>query len=73
MNMRIIASDSCIPEIRVNNKYVENQHFLDENGRSLDSSREGIFEKFTAITGIEERRYAPEHYAASDLAFIAAQ
>ncbi len=71
--MRIIGSGSCIPEIRVSNKYFENHLFLDENGRSLNYSRERIIEKFTAITGIEERRYAPGHYVASDLAFIAAQ
>lgn len=73
MNMRIIGSGSCIPETRVSNKFFENHHFLDENGRALNYSRERIIEKFTAITGIEERRYAPEHFVTSDLAFKAAQ
>lgn len=71
--MRIIGSGSYIPEIKVSNKYFENHYFLDENGRSLNYSRESVIEKFTAITGIEERRYAPEHFVTSDLAFKAAQ
>ncbi|TPG34757.1 3-oxoacyl-ACP synthase III family protein [Flavobacterium pectinovorum] len=73
MNMRIIGSGSYIPEIKISNKYFENHCFLDENGNSLNYSRERIIEKFSAITGIEERRYAPDHYVTSDLAFLAAQ
>lgn len=73
MNIRIIGSGSCIPEIKVSNKYFENHCFLDENGVALNHSRESIIEKFAAITGIEERRYAPDHYVTSDLAAIAAQ
>ncbi|RWW91759.1 3-oxoacyl-ACP synthase III family protein [Flavobacterium cerinum] len=73
MNMRIIGSGSCIPEIKVPNQYFENHSFLDENGNSLKHSRESIIEKFAAITGIEERRYVPNHFVTSDLAFIAAQ
>jgi 3-oxoacyl-[acyl-carrier-protein] synthase-3 len=73
MNMRIIGSGSYIPEIKVPNKYFENHCFLDESGNPLKHSREIIIEKFTAITGIEERRYAPAHFVTSDLAAIAAQ
>ena len=32
-----------------------------------------IIEKFKAITGIENRRYAPDHLNTSDLGFLAAQ
>jgi len=71
--MRIIGSGSYIPETKVPNTYFDSHLFLDENGCSLNHSIERIIEKFTAITGIEERRYAPEHYTASDLAFLAAQ
>ena len=73
MNMRIIGSGSCIPEIKVSNQYFENYSFLDENGNPLKHSGESIIDKFTAITGIEERRYAPNHHVTSDLAFMAAQ
>lgn len=71
MNMRIIGSGSCIPEIKVSNRDFENHGFLDEDGNLLNSPTGNIIRKFAAITGIEERRYAEPNLVASDLAFIA--
>ena len=73
MNMRIIGSGSCIPEIKVSNKDFENHNFLDVNGGTLHHSTDTIISKFAAITGIEERHYAPSQFVASDLAFTASE
>ena len=73
MNMRIIGSGSCIPEIKISNQDFENHSFLDEDGSLLQYSTENIIRKFAAITGIEERRYAQSNFVTSDLAFIAAE
>lgn len=73
MKTRIIGSGSCIPEIKITNRDFGNHEFLDEGGRSLQHSTESIISKFTAITGIEERRYAPHNLVTSDLAFVAAK
>lgn len=73
MNMRIIGSGSCIPEIKISNQDFENHSFLDVDGSLLQHPTENIISKFAAITGIEERRYAQPCLVTSDLAFIASE
>lgn len=73
MNLRIIGSGSCIPEIKVSNGDFEHHRFLDAEGTPLSQSTEVIIEKFASITGIEQRRYAQGNLLTSDLATIAAQ
>lgn len=67
------ATGSCIPEIRVENKAFEGYRFLDKNGVAIPKENAVIIEKFRAITGIEERRYARPDQKTSDLAFLAAE
>ena len=73
MNMRIIGSGSCIPEIKVSNQDFENHSFLHEDGSLLLHPTENIIRKFDVVTGIEERRYAHPSVVTSDLAFIASE
>jgi 3-oxoacyl-[acyl-carrier-protein] synthase-3 len=56
---------------------VPNSHFLDREflgsgGAKLDKSNADILAQFETITGIRERRYAPDDQVASDLATFAA-
>lgn len=73
MQMRIIGSGSCIPEIKVSNRDFENHHFIDATGKPQSLTTENIIAKCTGITGIEQRRYAPANLVASDLAAVAAR
>ena len=50
-----------------------NHSFLDTDGSPFKNENGDIIEKFKAITGIEERRYAKPHQSTSDLAFLAAE
>ncbi|WP_293881302.1 3-oxoacyl-ACP synthase III family protein [Sphingobacterium sp. UBA1498] len=72
MNIKIIGSGSFVPSNRIKNDYFKNHLFLDENGLPFKQSQL-VIEKFKAITGIEERRYADANQVASDLAFKAGQ
>ena len=50
------------------------QHqFLNSDGSAINASNEVIVEKFKAITGIGERRYAKKTINTSDIAFFAAE
>ncbi len=73
MNIAITGTGSYIPEILVPNKAFENHEFLNSDGSSLVQSNTVIIEKFKAITGISERRYAEKELNTSDLAFHASQ
>lgn len=73
MSVLITGTGSCVPKVVKKNSDFLAQHFLDENGVAFESDTETIIEKFNAITGIEERRYAEDHLNASDLAFLASQ
>lgn len=73
MNIKIIGSGSYIPSIQVKNEDFNQHTFLTEEGNLIADSNEVIIEKFKAITGIEERRYAENQYNTSDIGFIAAQ
>lgn len=73
MNMRIVGSGSCIPDLRVSNRDFENHSFLDGQGKQLCQATESVVAKCSSITGIRERRYAESHHVTSDLALLAAQ
>ncbi len=57
MNIRIIGSGSYIPPHKITNADFADHLFLDENGQPFKQPA-SVIEKFKAITGIEERRYA---------------
>ena len=57
MNIKIIGSGSYIPDLIVDNQSFEHNIFLDESGMLLNQPNTQILEKFSAITGIKERRY----------------
>jgi len=73
MRTIIAATGSHIPEV-----VVPNEHFLEHDFHGSDRKRIGksnaeILQQFEAITGIRERRYAPDHLVTSDLAYDAAR
>ena len=69
----IIGTGSCIPKIVKKNSDFLNHNFLNEDGSPFGYDNEVVIEKFKAITGIEERRYASEDINTSDLGYFAAQ
>jgi 3-oxoacyl-[acyl-carrier-protein] synthase-3 len=69
----ITGTGSYIPPNIVSNRDFLNRTFLDPDGNPYDRSNEEIIEKFEAITGIKERRYAPNDLLTSDMAFLSAQ
>lgn len=73
MGITITGTGSYIPkEITTNNDF-ENHDFYNEDGTSFSHQNDVIIEKFKAITGISERRYAQKQYSTSDIASFAAQ
>ncbi|WP_405606280.1 3-oxoacyl-ACP synthase III family protein [Polaribacter sp. Asnod1-A03] len=70
---KIIGTGTYIPSIRKQNKDFLNENFLNEDGSKFNSENDVIIEKFRAITGIEERRYAEPEQNSSDLAFLAGE
>ena len=73
MNIKITGTGSYIPKIVQKNKAFQQHSFLNIDGSEIPSSNETIIEKFKAITGISERRYAENHLTASDLGALAAE
>jgi 3-oxoacyl-[acyl-carrier-protein] synthase-3 len=73
MNIKITGTGSYIPSSIEKNENFHKHHFLDTDGSALASTNEVIIEKFKAITGIDERRYAYDHLTSSDLGFFAAE
>ncbi len=72
-NTIITGTGSYIPCIVQKNADFLNKRFLNEDGSDFAYDNQTIIEKFKAITGIEERRYAKDEYTSSDLAFFAAE
>jgi len=73
LNSIITGTGSCIPtEVKKNSDFLTNQ-FLNEDGSLMEYENEVVIEKFKAITGIEERRYAAADLTSSDLAYISAK
>jgi 3-oxoacyl-[acyl-carrier-protein] synthase-3 len=73
MNVSIKGSGSYIPPVITPNNSFLTHEFLQEDGTSFDLDNAVIIEKFKAITGIVQRRYAPENMNTSDLGFLAAK
>jgi len=73
MNIRITGSGSYIPDTIERNEDFHQHAFLNTDGTSIDYPNEVIVEKFKAITGIVERRYAEGHLTSSDLGALAAE
>jgi 3-oxoacyl-[acyl-carrier-protein] synthase-3 len=73
MNIKITGIGSYIPSDVEKNTAFHNHNFLNNDGSVIDTSTEIIVEKFEAITGILERRYAKNHLNSSDLGFFAAE
>lgn len=73
MGIVITGTGSCIPKNKIKNKDFLDWDFYDLKGDRINHPNPVIIEKFKAITGIEERRYADDDQLNSDLATIAAQ
>lgn len=73
MTIGITGTGSYIPSITIPNEAFENSVFLDSDGTPFEHSNKVIIQKFKAITGIEERRYAKDEFNTSDLGYLAAK
>lgn len=73
MNIKITGTGSYIPDTIEKNENFNQHIFLNTDGSPINSENTVIIEKFKAITGIVERRYAKDHLTASDLGFFAAE
>ncbi len=73
MSIRITGTGSYIPALIEKNEDFHQHEFLNADGTSINHPNEIIVDKFKAITGIQERRYADDPLTASDLGFLAAQ
>jgi len=70
----IISGTGCyIPTEIVTNQDFAESKFYDAEGIAFDIPHDEISEKFTAITGIVERRYVSSDLLSSDIASIAAE
>ncbi|HMB61896.1 MAG TPA: ketoacyl-ACP synthase III [Eudoraea sp.] len=72
-NIGITGTGCYIPSVRTTNRSFENSHFLDSDGSEFNHPNKVIIDKFRAITGIAERRYAKKELNTSDLGFLAAE
>lgn len=73
MQIYLSGVGSAVPTVIKKNEDFLDSNFLDAEGNTFPSPNAEIIEKFSAITGIEERRYAREDENSSDLAAQAAQ
>ncbi len=73
MDVGILGTGCYIPSIKTTNKHFTEHNFLDSNGAPFEHPNTVIIEKFKAITGIKERRYARDEYNTSDLGYFAAK
>lgn len=73
MSIKITGTGSYIPSNVEKNESFYNHEFLNTDGSVINAPNEVIVEKFKAITGIDERRYAKNHLSSSDLGFFAAE
>ena len=72
MAIRITGTGSYIPDQIQKNTAFNGHEFLNTDGSIIKAENTEIIEKFKAITGIEERRYAASNLNTSDLAARAA-
>jgi 3-oxoacyl-[acyl-carrier-protein] synthase-3 len=68
----ITGSGGYIPTLTKKNSDFLHQEFYGEDGVQLTTHPQIIIDKFQKITGIEERRYAPDYLNTSDLGINAA-
>ena len=73
MNSVITGTGSYIPTITKTNADFNQERFFNDKNEPFEATNSIIIEKFKAITGIEERRYAADDKQSSDIALIAAQ
>jgi 3-oxoacyl-[acyl-carrier-protein] synthase-3 len=73
MSIKITGTGSYIPNMIEKNEDFYQHDFLNIDGSAINHSNEIIVDKFKAITGITERRYADDQLTSSDLGFLAAQ
>ena len=73
MNTKITGVGSYIPEIVQKNEDFLNHKFHNMDGSAITSDSVEVIEKFKAITGIEERRYAKDNIVTSRMGFEAAK
>lgn len=73
MSIQITGVGSYIPEVVKTNKDFFKATFHNADGTPFEVKNDIIIDKFKAITGIEERRYAKKHHTASDLGYFAAE
>ena len=70
---KVTGTGSYIPEVRVPNEDFLKNRFYKVSGEEIIQEGSLTIDKFKAITGIRERRYAEPEQQTSDLATIAAQ
>jgi 3-oxoacyl-[acyl-carrier-protein] synthase-3 len=70
---KIIGTGSYIPEVKIPNTFFLNSAFFENDGTKITKSTKSVIDKFAAITGITERRYAQPDQLASDLGSMAAR
>jgi 3-oxoacyl-[acyl-carrier-protein] synthase-3 len=73
MSIHITGTGSYIPEIIKKNSDFSNHSFFSIEGDSIETPTDVIVDKFKAITGISERRYANNSLLTSDLGAKAAE
>ena len=73
MKIGITGTGSYLPGIITKNDDFLNHRFLGTDGSEFNHTNTIIIEKFKAITGISERRYAKPELKTSDLGFLAAE
>ncbi len=73
MKIGITGTGSYLPKIVTKNDDFLNHRFLGRDGSEFEHTNATIIEKFQAITGIAERRYAKPELKTSDLGFLAAE
>ncbi len=73
MRIGITGTGSYVPSKIVANEDFEQHQFLNTDGSHFTQDNPIIIEKFKAITGISERRYAEQDLNTSDIAFLASE
>lgn len=68
----ITGSGRYIPTQRITNADFLSHTFYETDGKRLTRSNEEVIQKFSEITGIEERRYVTDDQVASDIGYLAA-
>ena len=73
LNTVIAGTGSYIPDVRVANEAFVRHTFFDKDESAIATFVREVISKFKDITGIAERRYAPDEMRSSDLAAKAAE